>query len=229
MSPNTSPSIPGKSSKNKNPSRDQLKFRAESEEKPLNHPCIILKCNCKVPEVSLTAHDKGLDVISADAVRVDRHEMLSKKKETNVIDVWSEEIRLQLERRGFVVNEAYHDGNLHGFLLTISRKRYQDLDMRYKNTHGNAADLDHLDATKTQSYRLRLAQYALDILKRVTDTNFEFHMEVDTLIHAYSYACIYSYIHMLIHTYTHTYIYSYIHILIHTYTHTYIYSYRNLS
>ena len=149
--------------------------------KRLNHPCIVLKCNCKVPDVPISAHDHGKDIISSDAVRIDRDTTLGKKKLGSVIDVWSEEIRLQLERRGFEVQEAYHNNNTHAFLLSISRKRFQDLDVRYKASHYDTADVEHLDPIKNQPYRLKLAQYALDILQRVTDSNFEFHLKESKL------------------------------------------------
>ena len=96
-------------------------------------------------------------------------EMLYHEGTCELTEKWTNEIKLQLFLRGFHVEAVHHDGVSHSFLLQLIKKRYQLQD----------AVTDNKGLTQIQedsSYRYKLAQDSLDIIRRCTDANFHFNL-----------------------------------------------------
>lgn len=121
-------------------------------------PYIVLTCKCRIPDVQLDVDNKTQsDVIIDDDL----------EDKSTPVEIWAEEIRHQLHRRGFHVEASFSDkDHTHGFLLSIDCKRFQMLDACRDNK-----GYENLSTPE----RFRLAQDSFDILYRLISINFGFN------------------------------------------------------
>jgi hypothetical protein len=129
-------------------------------------PYLVLSCKCAIPLDKTICSDTAKDT-NIDSLSNSKKSPLKENAAANFSDptkIWEMEIRHQLKRRGFLVEDCFHDSdNTHAFLLTIAKKRYQMLDAERENKGFFA--LSGAD-------RFRLAQDSMSILKRLVTINF---------------------------------------------------------
>ena len=92
--------------------------------------------------------------------------LVDNSKNSDLLSKWVNHIKIQLYRRGFHVATVFHEGDTHCFLVSLVRKRFQ-----LQDALGENKGLSYIMEDGT--YRYRLAQDALDIIKRCVDVNFE--------------------------------------------------------